>query len=458
MNGAYATFTAEIGVDDEVGDNGSVVFQVLGDDVVLFESAILYGTSPTQVISVDVRGKNELRLKVLSGDDGNGYDHADWADAKLLTQAIANTPPVVALSAPVNNASFNAPATIQLSASASDTDGTIVRVEFYQGAALLGSVAAAPYNFSWNNVAGGNYSLTAKAVDNKGAVTTSAVVNITVKSNAPPTVNVTAPANNASFTAPASITINASAADSDGSITKVEFYQGTTLLGSDATAPYSFIWSNVAVGNYQITAVAFDNTGAKTTSAASNISVTNLPAGWRNQDIGIPALRGSANFSASVFTLSASGADIWDYSDSFHFAWQSFTGDGQITARVISLDNTNSWAKAGVMIRDSLTPASAHGMMVVTAGNGAAFQWRLADPGNMGNQNIGGITAPYWVRIVRRGDVLNGYRSSNGTTWILVSTQTITNLSATAYFGLAATSHNDGAIANARFDNVTISK
>ena len=458
LNGAYSTFTAEIGVDDEVGDNGSIIFQVLGDDVILFESGIFSGASATQIISVDVRGKKVLRLKVLSGTDGNGYDHADWADAKLLTQATANVPPVVSLSFPVNNANFNAPATIQLSASASDADGTITRVEFYQGATLLGSDTTAPYNFTWNNIAGGNYALTAKALDDKGAVTTSAVINVTVKSNAPPTVSVTAPVNNASFTAPASITINANAADSDGSIGRVEFYQGTTLLGSDTTVPSSFTWSNVAVGNYQITAVAFDNLGAKTTSAAINLSVTNLPAGWRNQDIGNPVLRGSTNFSAGVFTLSASGADIWDYADSFHFAWQSFAGDGQITARVISLDNTNEWAKAGVMIRDSLTAASSHGMMVVTPDNGAAFQWRLTNPGNMGNRNITGITAPYWVRVVRRGNLLTGYRSSNGTTWTLVSSQTITTLSATAYFGLAATSHNVGARANAKFDNVTISK
>ncbi len=458
LNGVYSTFTAEIGIDDEVGDNGSVIFQVLGDDVVLFESGILLGSSPTQIISVDVRGKNELRLKVLSGDDGNGYDHADWADAKLLTQTTANMPPIVALTTPANNAIFNAPATIQLSASASDSDGTISRVEFYQGASLLGSATAAPYNFTWNNVAGGNYALTAKAFDDKGAMTTSSIINVTVKANVLPTVSVTAPANNASFAAPATVTINANAADSDGSITKVEFYQGTILLGSDTTAPYSFIWSNVTIGNYQITAVATDNLGAKTTSAITNISVTNLPAGWRNQDIGNPALRGSANFATGIFTLSSSGADIWDYSDSFHFAWQSFTGDGQITARVVSLDNTNSWAKAGIMIRDSLAATSAHGMMVITAGNGAAFQWRLANPGNMGNQSIAGLKAPYWVRIVRQGDILRGYRSSNGTTWTLVSTQTIFNLSATASFGLVVTSHDDGVIANAKFDNVTISR
>ena len=365
LNGAYATFTAEIGVDDEVADNGSVIFQVLGDNVVLFQSGIFSGASPTQIISVDVRGKNVLRLKVLPGADGNGFDHADWADAKLLTQSVINIPPAVSISSPLNNANFSAPALIQLAATATDSDGTVARVEFYQG---------------------------------------------------------------------------------------------STLLGSDTTAPYSFTWSNVAAGNYQITAVAFDNLGAKTTSSTLNVSVTNLPVGWKNQDVGTPALRGSANFSAGVYSLSGSGADIWDYADSFHFAWQSFTGDGQITARVISQDNTNSWAKAGVMIRDSLTPASAHAMMVMTPGNGAAFQWRLLNSSNSGNQNITGIAAPYWVRIVRQGNLLSGYRSSNGTTWTLLGSQTITNLSATAYFGLVVTSHNGGAIANVKFDNVTISK
>jgi hypothetical protein len=91
--------------------------------------------------------------------------------------------------------------------------------------------------------------------------------------NNPPTVSLTSPANNASFSAPAEIMISASASDSDGSVSKVEFFQGTTLLSEDTAAPYSFTWSSVPVGNYHLKAVATDNFGARATSSVVNVTV-----------------------------------------------------------------------------------------------------------------------------------------------------------------------------------------
>jgi hypothetical protein len=96
-------------------------------------------------------------------------------------------------------------------------------------------------------------------------------------STVPPTVSITSPTNGATFTAPATVIINANASDSDGTITQVEFFQGSTRLGADTTAPYSFTWSNVAAGSYSLTARATDNAGASTTSTAVNITVGGAP-------------------------------------------------------------------------------------------------------------------------------------------------------------------------------------
>ncbi|MCA8832963.1 galactose-binding domain-containing protein [Hymenobacter pini] len=109
-------------------------------------------------------------------------------------------------------------------------------------------------------------------IDNLRSLTAS-----TAPSNVAPTVSLTSPANGATFTAPASISISANAADSDGSISKVEFYQGTTLLGTATTSPYSYTWSNVAVGTYSLTAKATDNAGATTTSGAVSVTVGSAP-------------------------------------------------------------------------------------------------------------------------------------------------------------------------------------
>ena len=183
-------------------------------------------------------------------------------------------PPVVSLSAPANNTVAIAPANLTLTANASSA-GTIAKVDFYNGTTLLGTATSAPYNFAWNNVSSGTYSLTAVATDGNGASTTSAPVSVI--SNAPPAVTLTSPAANAVSTAPGSFTLTANATDSDGTIAKVDFYQGTTLIGTATTAPYSFIWSNAPAGTYSLTAVATDNLGASTTSAPVSVISDALP-------------------------------------------------------------------------------------------------------------------------------------------------------------------------------------
>lgn len=102
--------------------------------------------------------------------------------------------------------------------------------------------------------------------------------------NAAPTVSITAPANNATFTAPATVNIAATAADADGTVSRVEFFNGTTKLGEDASSPYTYAWTNVVSGAYNITAVATDNSGNKTTSAIIAIRV-NVPQGPYNGTI-----------------------------------------------------------------------------------------------------------------------------------------------------------------------------
>ncbi|OGB95057.1 MAG: hypothetical protein A3G82_07580 [Burkholderiales bacterium RIFCSPLOWO2_12_FULL_67_210] len=263
-----------------------------------------------------------------------------------------NQAPTVSLTTPVVGASFTAPATVNITANAADSDGTVASIAFYNGATLLGSDTSAPYSFSWNNVAAGSYQITARATDNSGAVTASAAVAVTVNApaNQAPTVSLTAPATGASFTAPASITFSANAADSDGSIASVAFYNGATLLGSDTSAPYSFSWSNVAAGNYSITAQATDNSGAITTSAAVAVTV-NAPAN-QAPTVSLTAPAAGAQFTAPAsVTLSANAADTdgsissvafyngatllgSDTSAPYSYSWTNVaTGSYQITAR-----------------------------------------------------------------------------------------------------------------------------
>jgi len=193
--------------------------------------------------------------------------------APISVNVKAALAPTVTLTAPTQALTFTAPATVTITANAADPDGTVAKVEFYSGTTKLGEDLTSPYSFAWNNVAAGTYSLTAKATDNSDLVTTSSAVNVTVKVPAAPTIAITAPTANASFTAPATLTLSAAATDADGTITKVEFFNGSIKLGEDVTAPFNFSWSNVVAGSYKLTAKATDNTGLTTTSAPISVNV-----------------------------------------------------------------------------------------------------------------------------------------------------------------------------------------
>ena len=119
---------------------------------------------------------------------------------QVVAAVAANQPPTVSLTGPANNATFIAPATVAITANATDADGTIAKVEFFSGNAKLGEATTAPYQFSWVNVAAGNYTISSKATDNQSTTATSGGVNITVSNPTPPPSTTGAP--------PASTTAN----------------------------------------------------------------------------------------------------------------------------------------------------------------------------------------------------------------------------------------------------------
>jgi hypothetical protein len=184
-----------------------------------------------------------------------------------------NAAPEVSITEPTGATRPVAPASVTIRANAADADGTVSKVEFYNGTQLLGTDSSTPYAYAWKNIPAGAHSLTARAYDNEGAITTSSAVLLNVDAaNQAPTVTISSPTNGA-LTAPASIQLAASAQDSDGTITKVEFYNGNNLIGTDTSSPYAMTWSNVEAGSYAIKAKAFDNKGASTTSTALNFTV-----------------------------------------------------------------------------------------------------------------------------------------------------------------------------------------
>jgi acid phosphatase type 7 len=150
--------------------------------------------------------------------------------------------------------------------------------------------------------------LDATYLDSTGAVRDTFTMLKGVTPNSPPSVAITSPANGSSYVAPANITIDATASDADGTITRVDFYQGTTLLGSDLTSPYSFDWIGAPAGIYSLTAHATDNLGAVTTSAP--ISITVNP---NSQSTIVALQQGSNNYSGMTDTTIRSNASSTNY-------------------------------------------------------------------------------------------------------------------------------------------------
>ena len=173
-------------------------------------------------------------------------------------------------------------------------------------------------------------------------------------------------------------------------------------------------------------------------------------------DIGAVGAAGSTSVSNGVYTIRGSGADIWGTADEFRFVYASFSGDGEITARVDSLTNTDQWTKAGVMIRETLSASSRFAYTIVSPGYGTQFAHRLS-PGSSagpGNTQDPAARAPYWVRLKRVGNVFTGYVSADGRTWRQQGSSVTVTMAANVYVGLAVTSHRDGTLATANFSNV----
>ena len=165
---------------------------------------------------------------------------------------------------------------------------------------------------------------------------------------------------------------------------------------------------------------------------------------------------------AGTITMSGGGTDIWNNADQFRFAFKPLTGDGTIVAKVESVDNTDPWAKGGVMIRESLDPGARFAAVYATPGNGVRYQARLLNAGAATSDTAVAtpeqmaLKTPVWIKVERKGSSFSCFYSTDGVKWTAMSwnPQTINMIAGTIYIGLAVTSHNTGAATTAVFSNV----
>ncbi len=254
-------------------------------------------------------------------------------------------------------------------------------------------------------------------------------------------------------------------------------------------------------GTYSFTIRVADSIGLGCIHSAAtccSITVNCLPSPWKSCDVGHVGSCGNGYCSGSTHNVCGSGSDIWGCSDEFHYDCQPASGDCTIVCRVKTCDNTDPWAKCGIMVRESLTDCSRHASIVCSPGNGVVFQCRNTTGGwssscGGSDQNSWGCGNSYgwswgsnnscwnncwswnknwnwnycnsgskttsggvcWLKITRRGSTFTACRSTDGSNWTTIGCQNIT-MASNVYFGLCVTSHSDGDLCNASFDNVTL--
>jgi hypothetical protein len=185
-------------------------------------------------------------------------------------------------------------------------------------------------------------------------------------------------------------------------------------------------------------------------------AVVTLPAPWVSGDVGITTLPGSANCTNGTFTLNGSGYDIWGTSDEFQYVWQNLSGDGEVRARVTSVQNTaGGRAKAGVMIRETLAGGSKHALMALRPDGNFEFINRTSTDGSSSSTQVAANSAPNnWVRLTRAGATITAYKSGDGTNWTQVGSAASITMAASVKIGLIVGSVDESTLNTATLDNV----
>jgi len=284
-----------------------------------------------RVVPLTVTGvvgmERELGVTTPQTAGSTSYNFSSWSDGGAATHristpaaattytarfgAVVNQLPTVSITAPSSGAALTINTATTISATAADGDGTVSKVDFFDGATLLGTDTSSPYSLGWTPNTTGAHALTARATDNAGGITTSPGVNVNVNPavNRLPTVSLTAPANGSSVTINTPLTLSANASDPDGSVAKVGFYDGSTLIGEDTSAPYSWSWVPTTTGSHTITARVTDNQAA-TASTTPAVSVTVNPAANQPPTASLTApAAGATLVTGTATTLTATAAD-----------------------------------------------------------------------------------------------------------------------------------------------------
>jgi hypothetical protein len=369
--------------------------------------------------------------------------------AVVSTNAVTNYAPVITVQPTGVTSSTVAGFTVKLSATGTPT----LVYQWRLGGANISGATTSSYSQSQATTAqSGNYTC---VVTNSFGSVTSAVAIVLITNVSLPSIALTAPLNGASYAAPASIGLTATVTANGHTITKVQFYNGATLIGQVTTAPYNLTWTNVSAGSYSLSVSLAYDTSSTLASSPVSVTVTGLPAPWQTTDIGSVGVAGSASMSNGLYTVQGAG-NLSGTADNFRLVYQPLSGDGEIKVRLNSVGNTGTSGRIGVMIRESLTSGSKYAWMGISPDG--TFRWqRRSNTGGSTSTSTSTVGTPpnAWTRLVRMGNTLYGYNSTDGTNWTQVNSRSIT-MATNIYVGLVVASGSSNTLNTATFTNVIV--
>jgi len=214
--------------------------------------------------------------------------------------------------------------------------------------------------------------------------------------------------------------------------------------------------STATTGTATLTVTGKSGSLKKTTTISLTVrSIPTLPSVWNDGDIGTVGLSGSASYANGTFSVAGAGqGTFFSTSDGFHFVYQPLSGDGTIVARVVSLAGSSA-AQAGIMIRETLDPGANH-VYLFDYSSAIWMTERTSTGASSSYQSLGSATLPYWIKLVRSGNVFTMYGSADGVNWVQLGTSQTVSMAQNLYIGLAVSSRSTSSLATAAFDNVSV--
>jgi outer membrane protein assembly factor BamB len=231
----------------------------------------------------------------------------------------------------------------------------------------------------------------------------------------------------------------------------------TPVIGATQTIPVlkGTILDGEAVSSADAAATSTVTANRLSVTASASAPPDKCPASWTCADVGNPIPTGSNYLVSGEWSLLGGGKDIWGAKDEFHYTAETMPADGTISARITSQQDTDPWAKAGLMFRAGTGEAAPYYAILATPGNGTVIQYRTTQ--GTTTQQISGVTgaAPIYAEIVRTGDSFTAFTSADGKNWTAYpgSAVTIPAMSGSLLGGMADTSHSQFMTGTAVFDN-----